>query len=334
MTPPDCKSRMQAARLGALIGDALAMPVHWYYDRAALRRDYGRVRDFLAPKAFHPDSILWRSSYVPINEKGDILREQARFWGRRNVHYHQFLAAGENTVNLQLSLVLEQSIASIHRYDLAHYLESYIPFFLTPGMHNDTYLEEYHRHFFSRYALGKSPLQCGGKDIHIGGLAHIPAICAALWDRQEEAQEAILRHVGFSHASGEAVSSGAALGRTLFAIASGRDLREAILENCADWISEKKLRKWSSHPPETVVGAILSPACYLPDAFAASLYLACFFSESIEEGLICNTNLGGDNCHRGVVVGSLLGAGNGLQSIPSRWLTGRKASRIPDQRQE
>ena len=24
---------------GSFIGDALAMPVHWYYDRAALRRD-------------------------------------------------------------------------------------------------------------------------------------------------------------------------------------------------------------------------------------------------------------------------------------------------------
>ncbi len=28
---------------GALIADALSMPVHWYYDRLALRRDYGRV---------------------------------------------------------------------------------------------------------------------------------------------------------------------------------------------------------------------------------------------------------------------------------------------------
>jgi len=28
---------------GTFIGDALAMPVHWYYDRDALHRDYGRV---------------------------------------------------------------------------------------------------------------------------------------------------------------------------------------------------------------------------------------------------------------------------------------------------
>ena len=31
---------------GSFSGDALAMPVHWYYDRAALHRDYGIVRDY------------------------------------------------------------------------------------------------------------------------------------------------------------------------------------------------------------------------------------------------------------------------------------------------
>ena len=96
--------------LGALSADALAMPVHWYYDRMALARDYGRVDRYLAPKSQHADSILWRSSYVPLNARGDILREQAQYWGRRGVHYHQFLAAGENTLNFQLAVELYRSI--------------------------------------------------------------------------------------------------------------------------------------------------------------------------------------------------------------------------------
>ncbi|NBV32629.1 MAG: ADP-ribosylglycohydrolase family protein, partial [Proteobacteria bacterium] len=58
---------------GALLADALAMPVHWYYDRIALKRDYGRVDRFLAPRNPHPDSILHRSKYVPLNPKADIL---------------------------------------------------------------------------------------------------------------------------------------------------------------------------------------------------------------------------------------------------------------------
>ena len=40
-------SRLTGALLGACIADALAMPVHWYYDTAALDRDYGRVQDYV-----------------------------------------------------------------------------------------------------------------------------------------------------------------------------------------------------------------------------------------------------------------------------------------------
>ena len=54
---------LQNAFLGSLVGDAIAMPVHWYYDRDALDRDYGDFDDYLSPRNPHPDSILWRSKY-------------------------------------------------------------------------------------------------------------------------------------------------------------------------------------------------------------------------------------------------------------------------------
>jgi hypothetical protein len=45
-----------------LVGDALSMPVHWYYRLSDLQRDFGEVRDFQAPKAHHPSSIMSLSS--------------------------------------------------------------------------------------------------------------------------------------------------------------------------------------------------------------------------------------------------------------------------------
>jgi len=164
--------------LGAFIGDALAMPVHWYYDRAALHRDYGLVRDYLTPRSPHSGSILWRSEYTPLNERGDILHEQARYWGQRGIHYHQFLRAGESTLNLQLAKVLIKSLVARGRYDGDDYLRRYIEFMLTPGMHRDSYVEEYHRKFFTAYARGTAPRKCAGSDIHIGGLAHVGVLCA------------------------------------------------------------------------------------------------------------------------------------------------------------
>ncbi|MEM9400572.1 MAG: ADP-ribosylglycohydrolase family protein, partial [Verrucomicrobiota bacterium] len=67
---------------GSLIADALAMPVHWYYDQSALDRDYPDLDSYQNPKLQHPDSILWRSSFQPVNKKADILREQGSYWGK------------------------------------------------------------------------------------------------------------------------------------------------------------------------------------------------------------------------------------------------------------
>mgnify|MGYP001584648574 FL=1 len=50
--------RMRGALWGLFVGDALAMPVHWYYDLAALQRDFGALRDYQAPKDRHPSSIM------------------------------------------------------------------------------------------------------------------------------------------------------------------------------------------------------------------------------------------------------------------------------------
>ena len=111
---------------GSLAADALAMPVHWYYDRASLRADYGEVDHFRAPRNPHPGSILWRSSYQAPNARGDILREQAQFWGQRGIHYHQFLAAGENTLNFKLAAELFRQVRERGDYDPDIWLECYI----------------------------------------------------------------------------------------------------------------------------------------------------------------------------------------------------------------
>ena len=96
-TPVPRDGAALGALSGALVADALAMPVHWYYDTARLDRDYPDLcaEHYLAPRSPHADSILWRSQWTPPSPRVDILREQAEFWGRRGVHYHQFLAAGD-----------------------------------------------------------------------------------------------------------------------------------------------------------------------------------------------------------------------------------------------
>ena len=55
----------------------------------------------------------------------------------------------------------------------------------------------------------------------------------------------------------------------------------------------------------------------MKDAFPASLFLAWKYSNNLESALIASTNLGGDNCHWGIVVGALVGTSGA--AIPERW---------------
>ena len=316
------------AFVGALVADAIAMPVHWYYDRAALDRDHPGLSGYAAPKQIHPDSILWRSRYEPVNEEGNILHDQARYWGKRDVHYHQFLEAGENTLNAKLAIELAALVKRNRHWDADRWLEEYVTFMRRPGSHRDTYVEEYHRHFFTNLAHGRKPINCGVRDVHIGGLVPVAALVAALGDRHPDLRGIVREHVNLTHKDRDVLAAADALVRMLVRICRGDRLRDAILEEGRDWISAAKLADWGDLPDRTVVGTRLSTACYIPDAFPAALVLAWRHHDDFAGGVLANARCGGDNCHRGTVVGALLGAAN---PIPRPFLEGLRAGgRVED----
>jgi ADP-ribosylglycohydrolase len=314
MTP-----RQQHAFEGALVADALAMPVHWYYDRVALRRDYGRVDRFLPPLAHHPDSILHRSSYVPLSPLGDILHDQARFWGQPHVHYHQNLRAGENTLNFQLARALFGQVRTAGRYDADAWLRLYLECMRIPGWHRDTYVEECHRGFFTNLCRGKDPRRCGIADRHIGGLAAVPALFAALEMDLPALEKIVHEHVSLTHRDADVLDAARTLLRILLRLEDGASLREGIETLGTNWVSKRKFEAWSSLPDETVIGQHLSPACYIRDAFPAALYLSWKYADRFDDAVIANAHCGGDNCHRGAVVGALVGAAAG---VDARWTAG------------
>jgi ADP-ribosyl-[dinitrogen reductase] hydrolase len=306
------------AYLGSLVADALAMPVHWYYDREALRAEYGILTGYLAPRHPHSGSILWRSQYSAANEKGEILHDQAVYWGQRGIHYHQFLKAGENTLNFQLARELVRCCAETGTYDPDRWLARYIDFMLTPGRHRDTYVEEYHRGFFTRYSQGRPPRKCAIADGHIGGLAQVPALCHVLQDASlADLRAHVKEHVGLTHSHGNVQRAADTLARLLFRIREGLSLREAIRREAGDWISGSKADGWLAQADTHVIGQRFSPACYIEESMPASLYLAWKYHDDFVSGVLANAQVGGDNCHRGAVVGSLLGAANG---VPEPWL--------------
>ena len=326
---PSRRARAEGALFGLFIGDALAMPAHWYYNTAALRRDYGTISDYLQPRNPHPDSILWRSQYAAPDPRYDILHDQARFWGKPGVHYHQFLKAGENTLNLKLCRLLIDSLLLKKGYDPDDYLKRYIAFMTTPGSHRDTYVEEYHRHFFTRLAEGRSPRKCGIQEKHIGGLVGLVPIITYYRHEPQTAATAAQNHLALTHQGPRMEKSADFIIETLLRVLQGESLQEVLMSGVKAQTNPffgHPFAKWLEQPDDVVVGRRLSTACYVEDAVPAVIYLAHKYAENPERGLVANTNLGGDNAHRGALLGALLGAANGLASFPERWVAGLEDS--------
>ncbi len=340
--PLNKSDRMRGALWGMFVGDALAMPVHWYYNIAALWQDFGVIRDYQAPKAYHPNSIMALANTAKAgrgNQEGDIvgnviLQGKKHHWGQANRHYHQGMQAGDNTLNLLCARVLMRSLNAVGEYDPKDFLQEYIRFMTEPDQHNDTYAESFHRDFFANYARGVVPEKCAGAEGHdtasIGGLVCLPiVILSALRDHDLlSVNEIALTQQRLTHQSSLLERYTLALSDLLFHIFDSPDhdiealacrVAKGVGFPAADVLQSVR-RKQSSDLD--VIGDLLSPACYIDQSFPSVLYLAARYSNDFEAALIANTNVGGDNCHRGAVLGALLGATLGYEAIPKRWVEG------------
>ncbi len=337
--------RMRGALWGMFVGDALAMPVHWYYNIAALWQDFGQIRDYQAPKAHHPNSIMALANTGKAgrgSQDGDIVGEvilkgKKHHWGQPNRHYHQGMQAGDNTLNLLCSRVLLRSLTNNGHYDPADFLREYIRFMTEPDRHNDTYAESYHRDFFSNYAKGIVLENCAGPEGHdtasIGGLVSLPiVIISTLRDGYlATTNAAALTQQRLTHLSSLLERHALELSELLFHIFNDvnpdtEQLACAAASKLgfpAAQVIQNVRRNKSSDLD--VIGGLLSPACYIDQSFPSVLYLAARYQDDFESALIANTNVGGDNCHRGAVLGAILGAALGVSAIPKRWVNGLTA---------
>jgi len=325
------QKRAIAALKNIFIADALAMPVHWYYNPLDIERAFpGGITRFEAAPGYHPSSIMSLHSTSKggrgeqqTNQRqivGDvILKGRREHWGVANQHYHQGMQAGENTLNAHCVRVLLRSLADCNgRYDKDFFLADYIDFMTAdPPLHPDTYAESYHRGFFANLESGKPADRCGAvthDTPSIGGLVSIAPILLVERLRGRpliEAQGHCLKHLFLTHPDKNLGHICAIYVELLDALlfreegqaplellaraaktSIGLDL-PALVENTSD----------DMH----IVGGLFSSACYIKGAWPSLLYLAYKYHQHPRQALLVNTNLGGDNVHRGIVLGTLLG---------------------------
>ncbi|KAK9804892.1 hypothetical protein WJX72_010538 [[Myrmecia] bisecta] len=329
--------RVHGALWGIFIADSLSMPVHWYYDTRQLQRDFGFITGYHGPKAKHPGSIMSVSNTGGHGRGGqegrvvgDIINHGKRErWGKPGVHYHEGMQAGANTLNALCARVTVRSMTKAKGYSSQQFLADYVKFMTTPGSHDDTYAESFHRDFFSNWARGVPPAECskgteGHNTASIGGFVMLPpVILGTAPGGLPAALAATVQHLGLTHESKSLARNAQVYAKLLIDVASGKDLQGAVREAASSIGFDVEAVARRNLPDAQVVGGMFSSACYIDDALPSVLYLAYRHADSFEDALLANTNVGGENCHRGSALGALMGAATGAKrGIPKRFIQG------------
>ena len=325
------RRKVKAALVNLYIGDALSMPVHWFYNPIDILKAFppnGISKMEAAPK-YHPSSIMNLHSTTSGGRKskknsieaelvGDvILKGKSHLWGRLNGHYHHGMKAGENTLNAWWAKWLMNSLTRDGNYDSDTWVKEYVNLMIDEKPnHPDTYAESCHRGFFANYILGKDLKDCAAvthDTPSMGALVTVAPLALALLSFQplEIVQKYCKEHVWLTHPDEGlmcVIDSYVELLNTLLNSSTNEVVEEAIVK-AANIIPRTNLRKLLKQEKEDsyVVGRTYSLACYITDSWPSACYLAFKYYKDPKKALLINTNLGGENAHRGSVLGTIVG---------------------------
>jgi ADP-ribosylglycohydrolase len=366
VNPNIIQSRIKGALYGMFAGDALASPTHWYYGGfPQIKADYGPdgITTYRKPVTNLAGSILNKSdpngggrlsysSYMGREKSiiGDVINHgKLKYWDpTKSFHYHATLQAGENTLEMQLARVLMKSIvASRGRFNEDHFRKSYVDFMTTEGSHNDVYASTSHRMFFANMVFRKKkPKDCPDNDGHnvdaIDGLV-LPTITALaetarqLCDIDKDDFEGVkIKDIQMAAARTAAVTRSSSIVERVSEVwadlvfaaitkdATGNEMEQPLID------AAHALGMNSPRPDRRDQMS----ECYLSRSIPPTLDMLSKYTQSSESDdscwnvLLANANVGGENVHRGALLGAILGARSGVEGLHSELKDGLYQSKV------
>ncbi len=337
-TPGDLADRVAGAAAGALIGDALGLGPHWYYDLDALRRDHGAWIDgYTTPKPgrYHEGmraGELSQTGLVTLEllrslvERGDY--DQDDFTARLDA---KFLARMDGTPYAGPGGYTNQGFRDAYQARVREGL----PWGRTGGYADTTEAAERAALIALRYAA--EPLRGALLARENILLTHIDPFVASLSLSFDIVAAALAR--------GEALDG--ELGTKLYGMVERGELpftHAVLAEKAGAYAEEPRAATaaltapdgllipshiWrAAHDPDVriepawkaslVYGLPCSIVCMLPAAY----YLAARFEDDFAPAVLHAVNGGGQNMSRAMLTGILAGARCGLSGIPRRFTDG------------
>jgi ADP-ribosylglycohydrolase len=333
------QNRAAGAVMGALIGDALGLGPHWYYDLEELRHDFGP----------------WIDTYT--NPKPG--------------HYHEGMKAGDLSQAGIILKMLLQSVVERGAYDQDDFCrrldEDLFPWLDgTPMNGPGGYTSQSIRETWRKRVRQKLPWgQCAGHADTTEAIERALVLAARYAANPRKAAEAISANCLLTQNDGAVAASTTAFGAVLALLVQGEKMDVELSDKLLNLvrrgqlpfhtvIAERLKAPKAGAAEKSSVGNFSSPDALLmpsymaeavgdggitiepawkvsivygmPCAFyfqlPAAYYLAARFHDDFECAVLHAINGGGQNQARAILTGALVGAQVGLSGIPHRFIEG------------
>lgn len=283
--------------LASFAADSLSLAAHWIYDTEIIDHEFGLIDQLLPPSA---------DSYHSNRRKGDF------------THY------GDQT------MVLLKHLAENRQFDLLRFADDWQQFCRS----SDGYIDKATRKTLAALAEGKTPEECGSGSSDLGGPARLAPLI--YWYRNEPEQLMTYAHqqTRFTHTGSGIDASTEFIVQVTLGVLHGKTPSEAIskvLENgVQDLDLDMRLRRsvdTTSDDSRRVI-ADFGQMCSTSAALPGAVHLILTYEDNLREALIQNVMAGGDSAARGLVVGMILGAYQGVDGLDSHWLEEMRAIHV------
>jgi ADP-ribosyl-[dinitrogen reductase] hydrolase len=279
-------------------------------------------------------------------------------------HYHHGLKKGENTLGANLVRVLMRSVINQNKYNPEHFLESMIAYVTTQNSdpYIEVYLREWFVSYSEGADIDKCA--ASQRDIWSigshGGLIR-PLVLSLLSPNAIQGVGTAISHQNLTHSSEILSSNLSLLTPLLHDFISGSTPHESLDFLSKHVYAPKingealfklykehqgpgnidKTRMWHLHmdleqnplnfhtliqkAEDDIVLKKFATACYPEHGVPLLLYTMYKHHFHVEHTLLSNVNMGGDNVHRGMVLGLLVGAVNAIPTHLQKGLLNYKS---------
>lgn len=279
------KDRLLGMLWGAYVADAYSLGAHWMYDVEEIK-----------------DSAL---SYEGYN---DPLTE-----------YHNDKKAGDFTHYGDQSLWLLESIALENQFNLSSFSKRWKEYMIQYS----GYVDGASSATLLGLRDGKGVLACGSNSKDLSVVGRMAPLIYTYSDSMEKLIENVKLHTVFTHMTKELVESAGFFTEIVIAMLLGVDL-ERSLEASVKGYSEE-IQKWvklgmvSREYDTNDAIKDFGQSCSVNHGFPGVIHLILKYKDDFTAAMIANVKAGGDSAARGMIVGMILGARNGLDNIPQAW---------------